>query len=275
MQEHYLPEDLTFGVGTSAHWAKAPSQSALVFVHGFFGHAVTTWTSFPELLLADSRLRDVDIIFYGYDGRRRQAGNSALEFLQFLTKLAEEPSKVSASGLGRSSTAQPYRRLVIAAHSLGAVIVRRALLDAARANPSWLERVRLVLFAPAHNGAYAAVLASAFISDQDWFLGKLAGAVTQYNIPLLEDLKPDSVVIRRLQDETRQALAKAQAVDPNASPAHLVPRAVVWANDDRVVINQPFESDPLALLWDGDHAHVCKPNLGFVDPVHLVINELS
>ena len=83
------------------------------------------------------------------------------------------------------------------------------------------------------------------------------------------------MVLRRLQDDTRSALTQAYAVDPAVVPTHLVARAVVWANDDKVVINQPFESDPEPLLWMGDHSRVCKPHLGFLDPVDLVINELE
>ena len=178
-QHHYFGEPLAFGVATNAHWAVAQPLNVLVFVHGFFGHAVNTWTSFPEMLLADARMAGTDIVFYGYDGKFRQAGNSALELLNFLRKLAEQPWTLSSSGIGRSRKDPGYVRIVIAAHSLGAVITRRALLDASRAGALWLDRVRVVLFAPAHNGAYAAVLASAFASEQDWFLGKIAGAVAR------------------------------------------------------------------------------------------------
>ncbi len=274
-QQHHFAESLKRGTATSAHWAVSLPRSILVFVHGFCGHAISTWVSFPEMLLADPRTIQTDIVFYGYDGKTRQAGNSSLELLTFLRDVATRPWALSSSGIGRSRADPPYERIVVAAHSLGAVVTRRALLDAARVGDAWLERVRFVLFAPAHNGAYAAVLASAFVSEQDWFLGKLAGAVAQYNIPLIEDLKPDSVVLRRLQDDTRTALGPLLAEDPGASPSHLVARAVVWANDDKVVINQPFQCDPLPVLWDGDHSRVCKPHLGFVDPLDIVIKELD
>lgn len=36
-------------------------QTAIVFVHGYWGDPEKTWGQFPELLAADSRLSDWDI----------------------------------------------------------------------------------------------------------------------------------------------------------------------------------------------------------------------
>ena len=84
-----------------------------------------------------------------------------------------------------------------------------------------------MLFAPAHSGAYAADIASAYLTSQDWWLGKIAGAAAAYNLPLLEDLKPGSVVLTALDADTKTALqAKPKA-------GHLVAHTVVWPTTTR------------------------------------------
>ncbi|MDX0196885.1 hypothetical protein GOC06_26085 [Sinorhizobium meliloti] len=45
-------------------------------------------------------------------------------------------------------------KVTVIAHSLGAPVSRRALLDAIRNQASWAGKTRLQLFAPAHMGAY-------------------------------------------------------------------------------------------------------------------------
>lgn len=269
-QSHHLPETLgkAFGEGTTAQWAVNPTGKAIIFVHGFQGEALDTWTDFPTLLTEDARLTGVDLIFYGYDGLYTQAGVSSLMFLQFLEQLFTAPNSLLGKAL------QPrhnftYSSVVIAAHSLGAVVTRRALLDAEADGSAWIDKVRLVFFAPAHSGAYAAVLASAYLSSQDWWLGKIAGAAAAYNLPLLEDLKPGSVVLAALDADTRKALqAKPKA-------GHLVAHTVVWADDDKVVINHRFGGDPRAKLIRGsDHRRVCKPLNDFRDPVDYLLAAL-
>ena len=88
-QGHHLPETLgdAFGKGTTAQWAANPEGKAIIFVHGFQGEALDTWTDFPTLLTSDARLAGVDLLFYGYDGLYTQAGSSSLLFLQFLEQL--------------------------------------------------------------------------------------------------------------------------------------------------------------------------------------------
>lgn len=269
-QRHHLPETLGkgFGEGTTAQWAVNPTGKAIVFVHGFQGEALDTWTDFPTLLTADGRLAGVDLLFYGYDGLYTQAGVSSLVFLQFLEQLFSDPNSLLGKSL-QPRNGFAYSSVVIAAHSLGAVVTRRALLDAAADAASWVDTVRLVFFAPAHSGAYAAVLASAYLTTQDWWLGKIAGTAAAYNLPLLEDLKPGSVVLAALDADTKKALqAKPKA-------RHLVAHTVVWADDEKVVINQRFGDDPRAKLIRGsDHRRVCKPLNNFLDPVDFVVAAL-
>src|SRR5436853_7631990 len=92
-QAHLLPDRLPrFGKATTAHWSLRPGGKAIVFVHGFSGGAIDTWTNFPAMLTTDARFSQVDLLFYGYDGLQTQAGTSAALFLDFLGTLAQTPA---------------------------------------------------------------------------------------------------------------------------------------------------------------------------------------
>jgi hypothetical protein len=50
----------------------------------------------------------------------------------------------------------------------------------------------------------------------------------------------------------------------------------VWAQDERVVINNDFGRDPVPSLYKGrHHMNVCKPASGFRDPVDAVVAALN
>lgn len=278
-QTHYLPASLPgrFGLGTTVYWSYRPAQSLLVFVHGFGGDATSTWRGFPGFLTSDPQLASTDVIFYGYNAKTDAANPSALAFLAFLELVLASPTAFMKDILGESSRNpnQEYQRIVVVAHSLGAVVIRRALLWAAQKAHPWVQRIRMVLFAPAHNGAYAAVLASNFLTgDSGWFLAKVLGHAALYKVPLLQDLQPGSVILTSLLNDTRAALAAVGAAA--APPTHLAAEAVVWAQDDRVVINAPFERDRIPELFNGkDHLSVCKPSPDFRGPMDVVLRALS
>ena len=265
-QFHHLPEPLSGAPnGSNAHWAvSAAGGKAVVFLHGFAGDPVDTWTDFPALLAVDARAQGVDLLFYGYDGKFTQTGSSALEFQNFMEALLGSATTVLPSFLSRGS-GFAYRQVVVAAHSLGAVIARRAMLDAWSDGDTWPASVRTVLFAPAHRGAYSAVIASAILSGQDWWLGKIVAGAIAHNTPLLTDLQPDSVVLRGLLDDTNELLRK----DPAAN--FVVAHSVVWSHDEKVVINQRFGRDPKPIKVPGDHKAVCKPRRGFTTPLDVVL----
>jgi hypothetical protein len=130
----------------------------------------------------------------------------------------------------------------------------RAAHQSPTASP-WLPAVRLVLFAPAHNGAYAAEVASGFLMSQEWFVTKVLAAIGKLAVPLLSDLERQSDLITRLHTDTTTAAATAAATN------HLVAQRVLWAEDERVVYNDGFCGDPDAdLQYDTNHFTVCKPD---------------
>ena len=118
-------------------------SSAIVFIHGFTGTADTTWGTFISTLLQDSRLGEWDIYSIGYSSRLTVdvpiwATDPKLEMcaLGFRTKLRHAP-------LGK------YRAIAVVAHSMGGLVVQRAIVD----NPEIRRRVsHVVLYGCPSNG---------------------------------------------------------------------------------------------------------------------------
>lgn len=206
----------------------------------------------------------VDLIFYGYDGKFTAANSSALAFFSFLDSFLGAPAQLINRTLARNGPIPripfEYENITIVAHSLGAVVTRRALLEAdqrrapGKAFP-WLDKVKLLLFAPAHLGAYSAEVVLSYLSSQGWWLGNLIGHITLSKSPLITDLVSTSHVITTLETDTQKALASA-----GGKVGHLSAKRVIWALHDDVVKNgrfcqdEPADAPPL----DTNHVQVCK-----------------
>lgn len=264
---HHLPT--TLRKSTDAQWGRESRvrfsqqeqpEGALVFVHGFRGKALETWVDFPTLLAGRPEVAGYDLFFYGYD-TRQQAPFSAINLLEFLKALADAPASAVvnpslASGLILRRDGFRYRHLIIAAHSLGAVVSRLALLSAIDddGNPlQWLDRVRLVLFAPAHSGAKVVQLVALLMGGVPG-KGQIE-AVARKIYKSINDVEEGSRTLEDLKDDTRQLLASAHA---NLAKCHKA--WVVHGERDFVVSARRFLVDhPTVPLAGADHFEVCKP----------------
>ncbi|MEW5918828.1 MAG: hypothetical protein AB1762_20670, partial [Gemmatimonadota bacterium] len=161
-------------------------------------------------------------------------------------------------------------RLIICAHSLGAVVSRIALLEAgSRTPPSpWLKRIRLVLFAPAHLGASIIPLVSVALSAVT--IGPLSGQLIEpmlkARFAVLIDLEPSSRTLKLLEQRTKTALGAKYRTN-----VHL--RAnVIHGGRDIVVDQNTFVGDFGLIRFPGKtHTQVCKPELGFIDPLTTLL----
>ena len=97
--------------------------SAIVFVHGFTGTASTTWDTFIRRLKTDRRLDEWDIFSIGYSSRlamdvRVWTADPGLDIcaLGFKTRLTHSPL-------------EDYAAVAVVAHSMGGLVVQRAVLD--------------------------------------------------------------------------------------------------------------------------------------------------
>ena len=97
---------------------------AIVFVHGFTGDPLQTWGHFPDLICDDAALASWDVFVYGYTTGKR---------IDWPSGWTGDPGPDRLSrGLLTAVSTQPlsrYKALAFIAHSMGGLVVQRALLD--------------------------------------------------------------------------------------------------------------------------------------------------
>jgi pimeloyl-ACP methyl ester carboxylesterase len=243
-------------------FASEPNRKAILFIHGFSGDAITTWSYFPQMIPGTPAFAGHDLFFYGFDGLWAEMIASAAMFRDFLDRLFKNVSKLANDNLHLLAQRAPvfdYDELMIVAHSLGAVVARRAVLDATAQGKPWVARTKLVLFAPAHNGAPAAELAVEAVANFP-FLGKFISA-GKYVSPLISQLKPGSTELQQLLADT------VKARENNANP-HLRAKRVFIAQYEKIIGNSRFADDPPPDAIPGaNHITICKPRNDFRLPM--------
>jgi pimeloyl-ACP methyl ester carboxylesterase len=268
---HYLAVPLDDGDGTEAMWSIRPSGHLVVFVHGFGGKALATWSHFPALLSADPAAAGCDLIFYGYDGLHTRAPVTAARLREFLHRLYEHPATLVNTTLPAEATradAITYQKVTVVAHSLGAIIARDAVWQGHRSNEAWARAVRLVLFAPAHAGAS---LISLLRQLAPWWPVAAVASIAQIfgYFAVAQDLTPGAAVLVQLKEAVESGIKDRQW-------SALVARLVIHADGDTVVHPVAFCSHDAALtVIPGTHTSVCKPGANFRRPLTEVARALS
>ena len=96
MQTHFLSRNLKGAEkpdrDVQVMFAVKPGTKAVLFIHGFSGNAITTWSDFHELLPECGACASRDLYFYGYDGLRAEMTASASLFREFLKRMFENTS---------------------------------------------------------------------------------------------------------------------------------------------------------------------------------------
>jgi hypothetical protein len=250
--------NLPFGVESHAYWSTAPEPGLLLLVHGFGGHPRKTWSSLVTQLLAHQTTAGFDVVLFGYDSVTQTADESANDLHACLDALFAN-AKVANAGISRydgslcRGDGYRYKRAVFVGHSLGACVVRRAVLNQIRSGKDqWKSDIRLAWFAPAHRGAkvFRLIASVALGLGGGSQVGVLSPA--SYFAPSLTDLGENSSFLTDLLNET-EALA----------PQHpeLVAPLTFWAKKDKVVVNRPFARDvtPFTPVPNAGHQNICRP----------------
>lgn len=257
---HYSVTSLSDG-RTQFIGCRLPAKSCVLFVHGFNGDALDTWKGFDTIALQNNEFKETDLVFFGYDGLR----SNALASASFLFDLLDDLMG-AASVLQSVKPADPaYERCVLAAHSLGAVVTRWALLRAFHQKSPWLDKVRYLLFAPAHWGGLVVDSVSELLGATA--LTKFIASAAKAKLPLLNELAPNSVVLKSLEEQTRAAIG--------AGCDALRAKRVVIAEYEEVVSNLPFVGDPFpTAIRNARHTTVCKAH-DFRDVIGYVMELIA
>jgi pimeloyl-ACP methyl ester carboxylesterase len=261
------------GSGTNAYWTLKPGNSgkAIIFVHGFKGEALSTWRCFNDLLPSHTECKDHDLIFYGHDGGRFHVTESAQYLHTFLNTLCTTPQTIFGNSFSPSMQrpqAFRYDKIMLVAHSLGAVLCRLALLTAHGRADAWAAKTRLVLFAPAHNGSdMPSLLSSALTAFEIPLVKILPDAVLKLRYKGAGDIASGSPLLSEMKQKTDDAI-KAGGAD------YLKAVKVVWAQNDHVVVNGPFAQDEAAQSFPLSHVKVCKPVINYLDPITTVLQAI-
>lgn len=270
LPHHFMDVPIDAAGESIAYFSRNPDGRLLVFVHGFMGDKFTTWHKMHEELVQERAAAGCDLVFYGYASIQPQALASAgllRHFLQELVPLA--PSVRARMPLARRSIANfAYSKIIIVAHSLGAAITRRALLDLHQSKAPWTKDVSLLLFAPAHCGAQLAELKKELSqqSGSPWI--SILSALFSLKSQAARDLERGSNFIVRLKEDTAKAIADGVAPCLKA-------RKVIFGQKDSVVLVERFCDDPCEDIWHGhNHTSVCKASRRFPDPIREVLDQL-
>lgn len=246
-----------------------PPKILLIFIHGFNGKAVSTWNKFPTMLPNNGKLEETDIAFYGYNSlqSKRGAAEYASDLLDFLNEEIPGTGNIARQASQKGlETSRQYAKIILVAHSLGAVLLRKALMGAKIDNKSWLNKTQMVLFAPAHLGAKVEKLL--FGALDIILVTKLIGLGLKYKFPVLKDLESDSTLLKDLKDDSRKYFMKNDGEFAKA-------KIVIHSNPDGIVTNDRFGEDPQEIKIEGSsHTSVCKPNELYTNPLEQIISLL-
>lgn len=216
-------------------------EAAIVFVHGFGGNPEETWGDFPSLLSAERRLESWDIHSIGYPSSLRidvpnlWAADPGLEVLsiELRTRLSLPPFA-------------NYRAIAIAAHSMGGLVVQRAVLD----DKDLVGRVSHTIFFGTPSGGLRKA-------------GFVRGLKRQFR-----DMGQASVFITDLRQRWDDQFVEGY-------PFEL--RTVAGDRDEFVPSSSslaPFP-DSLQRVVPGNHVAIVKPESADSQSAHLVVDALT
>lgn len=268
MKSHTIKTPLPqFGEDVFANWSTDPGTTAIIFIHGFHGHAIKTWVEFPTYVTTDVRFNKCDFFYYGYDSLGQQIHFSAAEFYQFIDQVYNNNhilfKESIGDSLGRHRQKIYYTNIIIVAHSMGAVITRKALVNAIKKKLIWVDKTKMILFAPAHRGARVSKL---WIDSLPPVINIIANAIS-FKVVTIGELKPNS-------DTLNDLVASCKEYINTPYEPYVIAKEVVAASHDTIVYTLDFLKDPVPTPLKGSHTSVCKPKKGFVQPLDIVAKHL-
>lgn len=206
----------------------------IVFVHGFKSSNKTAWGKFPSLLLGDDELKDFDIVLSGYRTELciqtdsiREEGNLLASFLHDTIR----------------GNHQKYQRVVLVGHSMGGLVIMRALLTLERDHPEVLDEhdLRVATFGTPYMGVENTGLLPPFCRN------KQTEGLTLFN----EDLYETTREFAQRYNQGREG----RRITPS------VPLYTFYGKDDKLVppASACGHNAKNCEVVDGDHTVIVKP----------------
>lgn len=269
--------DLEHPLSPVAVVATARARRLVVFVHGWGGSAYSSWGEFDAPPRDDPWWAEADLLFVDYPSRKETvlaAADRVRTMLRDFYPSPYQPMLVIDGVAVREDVSAPYDELLLVGHSMGGLVLRRALLDEmdewsyfgepADSRPPLLDG-QLRLFSPASAG---------FLPR-----GRLALAFAAW--PILDralrvglsypDLAPDSVLIR----DTRR---RTERYDTRTGDGRALAARILWANPEDIVLTEKYDTDSISRTVDPPsyllakllHEDVCRPMVGYDLPYRFV-----
>lgn len=254
------------GRGSTSYVSQKPDGTLVALVHGFRGRALRTWGDMAALLDTHECLRAADFLFYGYSSRVGRIQNMAISLRESVDRIWANPLIAGALPTRTLDGNEVHRwtRVLFVAHSMGAVVVRRAILDSLldQDDPDhWSRRSSFCFFAPAHMGVDLQALLKETFSAIGLPILPAARAV----YPCLSDLDYECSTLVQLRQD---------ALDLRGDHLHEVcSRSVILGERDVVINPARFPGDRVATQLAGQgHVSVCKPSSAFLEPLDSLTN---
>jgi pimeloyl-ACP methyl ester carboxylesterase len=254
--------------------------SGIIFVHGWGGSSGSTWEEFPEALGTMPETAKSDAFLIEYPTLTETVAFCASQFRRFVFDVIRDPvERVVNPSLPLSApTRDPmdrYERVLIVAHSMGAVVARRALLDsgeratpAARLTDDEFQKIRMLFFAPAHRGSQIPLLIGSGLGLDNLPGAKMVGAILKVWMRSLRDLEEESPALKKLAAD---ALEEVRRRESRNAPTDDLRAKVYHARGDKVVVQEDFDLDyPFEPVMERNHRTICKPFRAYRTPIEAL-----
>jgi hypothetical protein len=257
-------------------------KRAIVFIHGFDGHAKKTWTDFLSLI-DDPAVSDwwerSDLYFYHYQWASmfRKVSRNKFDVLKFVNHVwPDPPNALFSSGSVALRQDVHYEELFLVGHSEGGLILRKIIVDVAdkdaaiqqyrmhgrlaqTAEPAatGLLQAKLRLFAPAIGGETVSGLIG--VLSRLPVVSAFAGSV-----PAKLSLGSTSSAVTSAREATDEY---SEYLQMEGFRGH-----IMWADNDTIIEPDRYKRDLECVNPPAGttHTSVCKPKKSYKDPLTFV-----